>query len=72
MANSCTKIRRRLVTHSTMNMLTGELTPVRQEWKTEACNTPLFGKAERETGICRSCASGWTHPNNYPAESTDA
>ena len=66
MANSCTKQRRYLVTHSTLNMTSGESTQGKQEWIEEPCGKPLFGDEERKTGICKSCASGWTHPNNYP------
>jgi hypothetical protein len=62
--SDCTQMRRKLVTHSSLNMATGETTPGRQEWVTEPCGTPLFG-AKGQT-LCRSCLSGWTHPNNYP------
>src|SRR5690606_8452208 len=37
----------------------------RQEWRDEPCGTPLFSGDNRKDGICRSCASGWTHPENY-------
>jgi hypothetical protein len=37
-----------------------------QEWTTRACDMPLFSDAERASGVCRSCASGWTHPENRP------
>jgi hypothetical protein len=35
---------------------------------TEKCGTPLFGALERHTGVCGSCASGWTHRGNKPTE----
>lgn len=31
-----------------------------------ACDRPLFTNAERAAGVCRICASGWTHPESYP------
>ena len=41
-------------------------TPGGQEWTTRACDIPLFSDAERASGICRSCASGWSHPEDRP------
>lgn len=66
MSNSCTQMRRQLITHSTVNLTTGEYTDGAQEWKTQPCGVPLFSDADRTRGTCRSCAKGWTHPNNYP------
>ncbi len=37
-----------------------------QEWTTRACGMPLFSNLERASGVCRSCASGWTHPEDHP------
>ncbi|RUW55576.1 hypothetical protein EOA32_00730 [Mesorhizobium sp. M1A.F.Ca.ET.072.01.1.1] len=68
MANNCTKLRRMLVKHGSYNMTTGETTAKREEWVTRECGVPLFGETERKTGICRACARGWTHPENYPVE----
>ena len=69
---SCSVIRRKLVRMGTFDMIEGnELSLARgatEEWRTEPCGTPLFGATERETGVCRSCASGWTHPHNYRVE----
>jgi hypothetical protein len=65
---SCTKLRRMLIRHGTLNMQNGAVTEGAQEWVTRECGTPLFGQTEREHGICRSCASGWTHPENCPVE----
>jgi hypothetical protein len=64
----CTQIRRRLVTHATVSLATGETKTERTEWETAACNAPLFSDAERERRTCRSCANGWTHPHNYPVD----
>ena len=66
--NSCTKMRRMLVKHSTVRFNSDEVTEGRSEWVTRECGSPLFRDAERVAGVCRSCASGWTHPENYPVE----
>lgn len=66
--NLCTQQRRRLVTHSLLNTSTGESTEGRQEWEEGPCAAPLFSDTERASGLCRSCASGWTHPKNFPIE----
>ena len=63
---SCHTLRRVLVRHSTMNLTTGAMTPTGQEWTTRACDVPLFSDLERASGVCTSCASGWTHPENSP------
>ena len=63
---SCHTLRRVLVRRSTMNLITGAMTPTGQEWTTRACDVPLFSDLERATGVCRSCASGWMHSENYP------
>lgn len=68
--HSCTVMRRKLVKTGTLSMATGQLEMSgKAEWVTEACGTPLFGDEERRSGTCRSCAKGWTHPENYPVES---
>jgi len=64
--NFCHTLRRLLLRHSTLNLTTGTMTPNGQEWTTRACDVPLFSDAERAAGVCRSCASGWTHPENHP------
>ncbi len=64
--SSCHTLRRVLVRHSTMNLITGAMTPTGQEWTTRACDVPLFSDLERATGVCTSCASGWSHPENHP------
>ncbi len=67
-ADSCTVERRKLVKSYTLSLSSGEQKPLGEEWRTEACGVPLFGDAERAAGKCRSCAAGWTHPENYPAD----
>jgi len=64
--HSCTVVRRKLVTRGTLNIATGVSEMGDGEWVTEPCNVPLFGDEERKIGVCRSCASGWTHEHNYP------
>lgn len=63
---SCQQLRRFKVTHGSLNMATGQYKAGTEEWKTDKCGAPLFGDAARERGICNSCHSGWTHPDNYP------
>jgi hypothetical protein len=64
----CSKMRRMLITHSTLNIETGVETPNGAEWVTQACNIPMFSDEERERGICRSCFGGWTNPLNFPVD----
>lgn len=61
----CTVMRRKFVTIGRLS--DGKITETAREWVTEECGSPLFG-AEREAGICGSCASGWTHPHNHPVK----
>jgi hypothetical protein len=49
-----------------------ESQPDSQHWVQEPCNTPLFADTECESGLCRSCSRGWTHPENHPAGSCHA
>jgi len=39
---------------------------VKHETRTEPCGAPLFGAVESATGVCASCACGWTHRGNKP------
>ena len=64
---SCTVVRTALVRHGTINMATGATTAGDECWETGPCGAPLFNAEEQKAGVCRSCARGWTHPNNYPA-----
>lgn len=72
MTDSCTKMRRMLISSGALNAATGETKITASEWVTRECGVPLFGDKERKAGICRSCASGWTHPENYPVEEAAA
>jgi len=57
-----------VVTHGTLNINTGEHKKTEAVWETKPCGHPLFSPDDRVHGICSSCASGWTHPHNHPAE----
>lgn len=70
--SSCTVMRRKLVTHKSLNMGTGISVDAGQEWVTEPCGIPMFSDAEKLRGTCRSCASGWTHEHNFPVAAADA
>jgi hypothetical protein len=48
-----------------MSLRDGSHTTERAEWMTGPCAIPLFGDAERDSGICRGCRKGWTHPENF-------
>jgi hypothetical protein len=65
---SCTRLRRKLVTFGHFSVAQGDFVADGKEWRVEPCGTPLFGAAERQAGLCRSCLKGWTHPHNYPAD----
>jgi hypothetical protein len=64
--HECQQMRRTLIKSGVHDMRTGKTVINSEEWVTRKCATPLFGDNERKAGICRSCASGWTHPENYP------
>lgn len=72
--HSCEVERTVKVTHSTLNMGTGAITKGHSEVVTKACDTPLFGSKNEDVvfGVCRSCRSGWTHPDNFPTEKGEA
>lgn len=67
MSHNCSVARTWLVTHGTLDLATGQTTEGEKEWRTGPCGSPLFGDTERKTGVCRACARGWEHPNNYSA-----
>lgn len=67
MASDCTTVRRKLVKHGAVNLATGTYEARGATWETEPCGAPLFSDTDRKAGVCRSCASGWTHPDNFPA-----
>jgi hypothetical protein len=60
----CPVIRTMYVSHGSLSLTTGAVTNASNEWETRACGVPLFGP-DRAAGMCRACASGWTHPHNY-------
>lgn len=51
----CPVIVTKNVTHSSLNIMTGEHGPEVHKVVTEPCGAPLFGN-DREVGKCRSCA----------------
>lgn len=65
--SSCTVIRRAFVRRGTVSLATGNYTEDGAAWETKPCGAPLFTDDEHSSGVCRSCASGWTHPENFPA-----
>lgn len=65
---ACQQTRRWKETHYLLNPMTGVQSQQEETWVTGPCNVPLFSDAERASGLCRSCAKGWTHPHNYPVE----
>ena len=36
--------------------------------RVQPCGIPLYSDLEVETGTCKSCRRGWTHPENYPTD----
>jgi hypothetical protein len=60
--STCQQMRRKLVKHGMVNLGTGALTPVKEEWVDGICDTPLFGSHPK---FCRGCLEGWTHEHNY-------
>lgn len=63
---SCRVERRFVRTYS--NLIEGNIVDYASETVTEPCGVPLFSDAWRETGVCKSCASGWTHEQNFATE----
>jgi hypothetical protein len=62
--HSCTISRIVVRSYGTLNIITGKVGPmVRGEPETGPCNVPLFGD-DTASGVCRSCRSGWEHPDN--------
>ncbi len=66
--SECRVERRCLVSHGSLNMVTGDFQEGKKEWESGPCRGPLFEADTREIGICRSCLRGWVHPGNYPTE----
>ena len=69
--NSCQQLRRALVRYGTLNLATGHYEEGHTERVVRKCEAPLFSPEERQTGRCRSCAMGWTTPDNEPASPLD-
>jgi len=66
--SDCNVERTYVVTHSTINMATGEMKEGHKETKTGPCGTPLFGELHRKLGVCGSCLKGWEVIDNRPTE----
>lgn len=64
--HTCTVMRRKLRRHG--KLTDGEIQFTHEEWVTEPCGSPLFSGDDEIAGVCRSCKSGWSHPNNYPVK----
>ena len=65
-ARNCPVLRRMVVTHGSLDLSSGKIVEGDRETVVRPCDAPLFGAA-REAGICRSCATGWQHPDNRVA-----
>lgn len=61
---NCQILRKKLVTLHKLHLYMGTMTDnIRTEWRTETCDTPIFGQHGRK--VCDSCLSGWTHEHNF-------
>ena len=68
MPSDCPVERRKVVTHATLNLRTGEHRETgRKTIEIEACRVPLFGD-QRKRGACRGCLKGWEVEGNRPTE----
>jgi hypothetical protein len=63
---SCVVEREVVVTHSTLDLFNGKRTIRATTTEIQPCGVPLFGDLERQTGICQSCAKGWSVDGNRP------
>lgn len=70
--HSCVEMRVVRITHCKLNIRTGQLTDGHSETVTKPCDAPLFSDAERHSGLCRSCASGWSVEGNRKATEAEA
>jgi hypothetical protein len=67
--HGCRVLRCCLVKHGTLDMAAGDLTRSDvHEWEVRPCGIPLFKDDAKETAVCSSCLSGWTHPENFAIE----
>lgn len=64
---TCTVVRIILRTAGTMDLATGRRTITGRAWVRQPCGVPLFNPTHRASGVCRSCANGWTHRHNVAA-----
>lgn len=64
----CRQLRRIYKKHKTVSFDTGAVTVVRSGWEILACSIPLTTQDEKRTGVCASCASGFSCEVNYPVE----
>lgn len=62
--HSCIILRTMKITHSKMNLQTGQQTVIGEEIVTRACETPLFSDQARSSRICGSCSNGWEVEDN--------
>lgn len=68
----CRKLRRMLVRYGVLDAASGMLRESAEKWETRPCGTPLFTTKERESGLCQSCADGWSDAKNQPIEEPSA
>lgn len=62
--NNCSIIRDRKTRHGTLDIKTGQTEYGPWKMETGACEAPLFSDREKQTGVCRSCASGYSVKGN--------
>jgi hypothetical protein len=68
---ACTIKRIMKITSYRMDMLTGALSDEVTETRERLCATPLFHPDERQTGICNSCAKGFSVEGNIFANEVE-
>jgi hypothetical protein len=45
---------------------------VDEDYRILPCSRPLWSDIETRTGVCNSCFSGWSHPDNAPTPKGEA
>jgi hypothetical protein len=55
---------RKVVTRATLNRKSGERMERGQTVEIEPCDAPLLSDREKKSGICDSCAAGWSVADN--------
>lgn len=58
--DSCTVLRRMEIRHGVINMRDGSFIEGATTIIVRECATPLFHDADRATGMCGGCRSGWS------------